>query len=112
MSPQHLQTPTFPQVVLWEHVAPLFAEVAQLKSELAQLKRLSAEWVDTKEALRITGIKSGDTLKRLRELCDSPIIVRVEGKTAKQPKYSRTSLVAYCESKILQPTRPGRNLAA
>lgn len=109
---QQLQTPTFPQVVLWEHVAPLFAEVDNLKRELAIMKRLQSEWVDTKEALQITGIKSGDTLKRLRELCDSPIIVRFEGKTAKQPKYSRASLVAYCESKILKPTLPGRNLAA
>ena len=112
MSPLAPQTPTFPQVVLWEHVAPLFATVDRLEKELAQIKRLQSEWVDTKEAKAITGIKSCAALKRQRERANSPIIVRLEGTGNKTPMYLRASLHAYCESKVLQPAQPGRNLAA
>ncbi|GAB3877168.1 hypothetical protein GCM10028824_36610 [Hymenobacter segetis] len=107
-----IDPPTPLQLVLWEHIAPLIDYIQALEKRVNQIERGQSEWVSTKQALQITGIKSGDTLKRLRELPNAIIIVRFEGKTSKQPKYLRASLIAYCESRIRKPTQPGRNLAA
>ena len=104
-----IDPPTPLQVVLWEHIAPLIDYIQTMEKRVSQLERGLSEWVSQQEAMRITGIKSADTLKRLRELPNAIIIVRKEGKT---PLYLRASLIAYCESKIRKPTQPGRNLAA
>jgi uncharacterized protein (UPF0335 family) len=87
------------QLVQWEQFKPFIDRMERLERELAAVKALQSEWVDTKEALRITGIKSGDTLKRLRERPDAVIVVKLEGKTSKQPRYLRSSLIAYNETR-------------
>lgn len=95
-------------MVPWEQHLALLSRVEQLEKELSVIKALQSEWVTTSEAKIITGIKSCAALKRKRELPDAIIIVRFEGK---KPLYLRSSLVAYCDSKIRKPVLPGRNLA-
>ena len=104
------QPPPGLQVVLWEHVAPVFAKLAALEQKVEQLEAGQSEWVDTKEAQRITGIKSADTLKRLREQPGSLLVVKKEGKTGRMPMYLRKSLLLYNASKVLAPRRPAAKL--
>ena len=98
------------QFVLWEHIAPLVEYIQTIEKRVSQLERGLSEWVNQQEAMRITGI-TADTLKRERERLNTLIVVRFEGETDKKPMYLRSSLHAYCESKIRKPKQPGRDLA-
>ncbi len=70
-----------------------------LKAELQLVKSLQSEWVDTKEALKITGIKTAQTLKRERERPGTVVVFKMEGKMCSTPRYLRASLIAYNEKK-------------
>lgn len=109
MSPAAAPAPPPLLLVPWEYHLDLLRRFEVLERKLSNIEAQQSEWVDTKTAKVITGIKSCAALKRKRELPNSLIIVRFEGKT---PKYLRASLVAYCDSKIRKPVLPGRNLAA
>jgi hypothetical protein len=87
-----------------ERLKPIGADIQLIKS-------LQSEWVDTKEAMRITGIKQAQTLKKERERLGTALVVKFEGRTGKSPRYLRASLLEYNERKT-QHRRPGRVLAA
>jgi hypothetical protein len=78
------------------------AQVAErlkpIEAELRLVKSLLSEWVDTKEAMKITGVKS-QTLKRERERPGTVVKVKFEGKTSTSPRYLRTSLLEYNDRK-------------
>lgn len=82
--------------------------VRPLQEELALIKSLIPDWVNTKEAMRLTGIKQAETLKAERERPKTLIVVKFEGK---KPLYLRSSLITYNESRTLRRI-VGRNLAA
>lgn len=86
-----------------EKIKPLMDKVQKLEAQ-------QDEWVNTKEATRITGV-TDDTLKAERDRPRTLIEVKFEGKTGKKPLYSRASLLAYNESRTQRRTA-GRNLAA
>lgn len=73
--------------------------VKPLEAELRLVKSLLSEWVDTKEAMRITGIKQAQTLKRERERPGTVVKVKFEGRTSSTPRYLRSSLLEYNEKK-------------
>jgi hypothetical protein len=82
-----------------------------LKAELQLVKSLQSEWVDTKEALKITGIKKAQTLKAERERPGTVIIFKFEGSMCNTPRYLRASLIAYNDKKTKRritgyPLRP------
>jgi hypothetical protein len=80
-----------------------------LEQELQLIKSLQNDWVNTKEAMRITGIKQAETLKAERERPSTLIVVKFEGTTGKMPLYLLTSLLAYNDSRIYRH-HTGRNL--
>jgi hypothetical protein len=82
-----------------------------LQNELALIKSLQDEWVNTTEAMRITGIRQAQTLKIERERPGTKLVVKFEGKTGRLPRYLRTSLLAHNENKT-QSRREGRALVA
>jgi hypothetical protein len=73
--------------------------VKPLEGELKLIKSLQDEWVTTKEAMRITGV-SARTLKAERERSKTLLVVIFVGESQTTPRYLRTSLLAYSESKI------------
>lgn len=79
-----------------------------LKRKLAFIESCQTEWVDTREAMRITGIKSPDTLKSERERANTQIKAKLEGR---KPLYSRASLLAYNLERSVRPSRGLRNAA-
>jgi hypothetical protein len=94
---------------LQAYIQQLIAEaVRPLQEELALVKSLIPEWVNTKEAMRLTGIKQAETLKAIRERPKTLLIVKFEGKT---PLYLRSALIAYNDSKQQKPPQAGRDLA-
>jgi predicted mannosyl-3-phosphoglycerate phosphatase (HAD superfamily) len=74
-------------------------QIQPLKAELHFIKSLQSEWVDTKEALKITGLKKAQTLKAERERLGTVVVVKFEGKMCSTPRYLRTSLLAYNDKK-------------
>jgi hypothetical protein len=75
-----------------------FKEIASpLEAEVKLVKSLISEWVDTKEAMRLTGVKQAETLKAERERRGTLIEYKLEGIS---PRYLRSSLVAYSERKV------------
>lgn len=82
-----------------------------LQKELQLVKSLQDEWVDTQEAMKITGIKQAQTLKAERERPGTALIVKFEGKTHKSPRYLRTSLLEYNQRRTLR-REAGRLLVA
>jgi hypothetical protein len=70
-----------------------------LEAELQLVKSLQDEWVDTKTALRITGLKKAQTLKAERERPGTLVAVKFEGEMSNTPRYSRASLLAYNDKK-------------
>ena len=105
----NIEPPAPLQFVLWEHIAPLIDYIQTLESRVIQLEEGLSEYVDTKEALRITGIKTPETLKRERERPGTLIITKSEGETNKHPRYLRASLIAYNESRRARPREHPRN---
>lgn len=101
---------TFPsyQFVDRGHFDALVDRIAVLEKSLGALQAGQSEWVDTKEALRLTGLKCGETLKAERERPGTRVRVKFEGSTNKQPRYLRSSLVAYNEARTLRhrPAQP------
>lgn len=90
-------TPPSYQFVDYRQVQEMIlAAVEPLQKELNLVKSLQSEWVDTKEALKMTGLRSAETLKAERERHNTKLIVKFEGKF---PKYLRISLLAYNEAK-------------
>jgi predicted mannosyl-3-phosphoglycerate phosphatase (HAD superfamily) len=75
-----------------EHTKPL-------KAELQLIKLLQSEWVDTKEALKITGLKKAQTLKAERERPGTVVVFKMEGRMCSTPRYLRASLIAYNDRK-------------
>ena len=75
------------------------AAMEPLQKELELIKSLQSEWVDTKVALKMTGLKSAETLKAERERLNTKLIFKLEGKF---PKYLRASILAYNEAKTVR----------
>jgi hypothetical protein len=83
-------------------------KIKPLQDELKLVKSRVSEWVDTKEAARISGI-TDDTLRAERKRPGTLIRVKFEGS---KPYYLRDSLVAYSEARIhIYRHGAGRNLA-
>jgi hypothetical protein len=80
-----------------------------LRKRIEYLESCLTEWVDTKEAMRITGIKSPDTLKTERERLGTLIKAKLEGR---KPLYSRASLLAYNEARSVRGYKPKVELGA
>lgn len=97
-----IPSPTPLLLVQWSQLLPLITRLETLEKELTELKQGQSEWVDTKEALRMTGLKCGDTLKAERERPNTRVRVKFEGSTNKQPRYLRSSLIAYNEARTLR----------
>jgi hypothetical protein len=74
-------------------------QIQPLKVELQLIKSLQDEWVDTKTALKITGLKKGQTLKIERERPGTLLVVKFIGSMSNTPRYLRTSLLAYSDKK-------------
>lgn len=90
--------------LLNDRLGPLLQEIAQLKEGLS-------EYVDTKEAKRLTGL-TAETLKVHRERPGTLIIVKPEGKTGSHPQYLRSSLIEFNKSRQMRPSLgrvPGRD---
>ena len=90
--------PTY-QFVDAQHFTAVLGRLESIEKELHEIKLGQSEWVDTKEALRLTGLKSGETLKAERERKNTRVVVKFEGSTNKQPRYLRASLIAYNEAR-------------
>lgn len=84
------------------HFAALLGRIEVLEQALGRVQAGQSEWVDTKEALRLTGLKCGETLKAERERPRTRILVKFEGRTNKQPRYLRASLLAYNEARTVR----------
>ena len=84
------------------------ASEAKTDARIKELEEQLSQWVDTKTALQMTGIKSAEWLKELRERPESLIVFKREGKLV---KYLRTSLIAYSKANVRRP-HVGRALAA
>jgi hypothetical protein len=76
--------------------------VKPIEAELLLVKSLLSEWVDTREAMKITGIKQAQTLKKERERPGTVLVVKFEGETHKSPRYLRTSLLEYNRLRTLR----------
>ena len=77
-----------------------------MRERIARLEAMQSEFVSTTEAVRITG-KSDDTLRIERDRPGTLIVYKMEGRTGKQPRYCRASLVRYNESR---PQRRGAGI--
>ena len=82
-------------------------KIKPLQEELALIKSLQDSWVNTKEAEKITGIKS-QALKKERERPGTVIEFKLEGT---RPFYLRTSLLEYSAKKTVR-RHAGRILSA
>jgi hypothetical protein len=103
----------FYQFVEVGEVSEMIAEaIRPLQAKIIELEQGQSEYVDTKEAMRITGIKTAGSLKRERERAGTLIITKKEGETSKHPRYLRASLHAYNESRRVRPYEIARNLLA
>jgi hypothetical protein len=103
--------PTYQFVQYIEVQQMITAAVEPLKNKILQLDSARlAEWVDTKEAMRLTGIKQAETLKAERERPHTKLVVKFEGKKRKMPRYLVSSLLAYNEARM-ERRHLGRNLA-
>ncbi|WP_133272481.1 hypothetical protein [Hymenobacter radiodurans] len=69
-----------------------------LLKRIEQLEACTDEYVPSKTALKLTGIKSLTTLRSERERKDSLLKTTGLGRAI---RYSRASCIAFCESKIL-----------
>ena len=88
------------QLVDFDQVQQMIrAAIEPLERKLKLVEASQSEWVDTKEAMRLTGIRCADTLKAEREREHTALIVKFEGRTGKIPKYLRSSLLAHSETK-------------
>lgn len=87
------------------------AATQPLLQKIELLESLTDEWVETKVALKLTGIKSRTTLALERERPSS--LLQYEG-IGKAIRYSRASCIAFTESKRLGKTvrRPLLHVAA
>lgn len=93
--------------VVYDDFAPLMQRLEALERQIVDLKNNQTEYVDTKEALRITGLKHGQSLKAARERPGSLVIVKFEGINNQIPRYLRSSLLAYNEANVRKPRRNG-----
>jgi hypothetical protein len=82
--------------------ALLAAKLAPLLERIVQLEEGLTEYVDTKEAMRLTGL-TAETLKTHRERPGTLIVVKLEGKTGAHPQYLRSSLIAFNKSRQRRP---------
>lgn len=82
-------------LVTHKELAPLMAKYEALAKRLEELERLQDEWVDTKTAMRLTGV-SRTTLTEERERPGTKLEYKYEGS---KPLYSRASIFSYNESR-------------
>jgi hypothetical protein len=78
-----------------ERVRPIQDELQFVKSQLS-------EWVDTREALRLTGLKQAESLKAERERPGTLLVYKFEGKGNRLPRYLRSSILAYNERRTMR----------
>jgi hypothetical protein len=109
-----VQTTTPPTYQFVQHIEVqqmIAAAVEPLKNKILQLESARLDkWMDTKEAMRLTGIKQAETLKAERERPHTKLVVKFEGKKRKMPRYLVSSLLAYNEARM-ERRHLGRNLA-
>ena len=86
---------------------PFMQRMEAMEQELSDLKKNQTEYVSQQEALKITGLKHGQSLKAVRERPGSLIVVKFEGKNNQTPRYLRQSLLDYNQSKVRPPQRAG-----
>lgn len=97
--------PTY-QFVDAVHFNAVLIRLEHIEQELEKVQAGQSEWVDTKTALHLTGLKSGETLKAERERKNTKVVVKFEGITNKQPRYLRSSLIAYNEARTKRHPLP------